>query len=177
MKAIETEEDELWWERRYLVCRVSCYPQQGNNTPTPWQRSGQLGNLTHQATVRSLPQDLFCLCCINSFLSYCFPVGCRSALPACSMREAIIRENYAMFTQQPKVSHHWFFFPSLCFANGMFEKWSEKLDHKNAVCATKWKNKKTKLWWFWALSYKSNTNKKQSFWCSLQLCEPVKSKK
>lgn len=118
MKAIETEEDELWWERRYLVCRVSCYPQQGNNTPTPWQRSGQLGNLTHQATVRSLPQDLFCLCCINSFLSYCFPVGCRSALPACSMREAIIRENYAMFTQQPKVSHHWFF-----FSFSMFRQW------------------------------------------------------
>lgn len=81
------------------------------NTPTPWQRSGQLGSLTHRATVRSLPWDLFCLCCINSFLSYLLPVGCRPALTACSLRGAIIRENYAMFTQHPKVSHHWFCFP------------------------------------------------------------------
>lgn len=123
-------EEEPWWERWYLFCRASCYPQQAKNTPTPWQRSGQLGNLTHRATVRSLPWDLFCLCCINSFLSYRFPVGCRPALTACSVRGAIIRENYAMFTQQPTVSHHWFCFPPLCVTDSMF---GNRRDHKDAV--------------------------------------------
>lgn len=122
----DRKEDELWWERWYLACRVSCYPQQGNNTPSPWQRSGQLGNLTHRATVRSLPWDLFCLRCINSFLSYRFPVVCRPALTACSLRRTIIRENYAMFTQQPKVSHHWFCFPPPCVTDGMFENQCEE---------------------------------------------------
>lgn len=72
-----------------MVSRVSCYTQQGNNTPTHRQRSGQLGNLTHRATIRSLPRDLFCLCCINCFLSYRFPVGCRPALTACSFKPSL----------------------------------------------------------------------------------------
>lgn len=70
----------VWFAGRgaFISFVLSFFPQQDNNTPMPWQRSDQLGNLTHRATARSLLWDLFSLCCINSSLSYLYPVGLRA---------------------------------------------------------------------------------------------------
>lgn len=138
MKVMGTEEDKPWWERLCLVCGVNCNPQQGNNTPTPWQKSDHLGSVTHRATVRSLLWDLFCFCCINSFLSYRFPACFKPTLTACSLRGTIIRENYALFTQWLKVSDHWFCLPYPCIIDGISDSQIRKeLEHENAVCASK----------------------------------------
>lgn len=141
--------------------------QQGNNNPTPWQGSGQLGNPTHRATVKSLSWDLFCLYCINSVLSYRFPVGCRPALTVCILRGAIIRENYPSFTQHPSIP------PPILFSSPMC--------HWRDVCESMWttkrwsrmqfvlQNKNTKPCYLivcmmlWALLYETN---KSGTWIS-----------
>lgn len=158
MEARERDQDKPWWKR---WCLVYFYMQQDNNNPTPWQ------NPTHQAIVKSLSWDLFCLYSTNSVLSYRFPVGCRPALTACILRGAIIRENYPLFTQHPSIP------PPILFSSPMCHWWD--------VCKSMWttkrwssmqfvlQNKNTKPCYLivcmmlWALLYKTN---KSGTWIS-----------